>query len=126
MEGWFEFGTYLQSPSLSMKHEKEDIALNGRAKLTDRLLVPHAWEWYKDHKIWVIASDNAQTWGKFACKAAVEETPDPLLQIDVQSDLDLLIACNVPHLLERWWGDSVAWVPPLGHSLTLRGEKSRS
>ena len=31
--------------------------------------------------------------------------------------------CNVPHLLERWWGDLVAWAPPLGHSLTLSGGK---
>jgi hypothetical protein len=33
--------------------------------------------------------------GKFACKVAVKETPNPLLKIDVQSDLDLLVAsCN--------------------------------
>jgi hypothetical protein len=27
-----------------------------------------------------------------SCKVAVEETPDPLLQIDIQSDLDLLVS----------------------------------
>ena len=31
--------------------------------------------------------------------------------------------CNVPHLLERLGGDSVAWAPPLSHSLTLTGGK---
>jgi hypothetical protein len=41
LEGWFEFGTYLQSPSLSMKHEKQDVALNGWEKLSNRQLGPH-------------------------------------------------------------------------------------
>jgi hypothetical protein len=34
--GWFEFGTDFQLPSLSMKHEKQDVASNYWAELTDR------------------------------------------------------------------------------------------
>ena len=41
-EGWFEFGTQLQSPSLRRKHEKQDGAQNDWAKLSDKPHVPHA------------------------------------------------------------------------------------
>ena len=42
LEGWFEFGTWFQSPSSNMKHEKQDVASTDWAELTDMRLVPHA------------------------------------------------------------------------------------
>jgi hypothetical protein len=55
-------------------------------------LVPRTLELCKGHKICGLASDTARPRGKFAYMVAAVETPDPLLQIDVQSDLDLLVA----------------------------------
>jgi hypothetical protein len=41
LEGWFEFGTWFQSPSSSMKHEKQDVASTDWEEITNMQLVPH-------------------------------------------------------------------------------------
>jgi hypothetical protein len=60
MEGWFEVGTWFQSPSSSRKHEKQDVASTDWVELTNMRLVPPALELCKGHKIWGLASDTAR------------------------------------------------------------------